>query len=271
MAIAFNAGSALAAIQTAAVGSWSHTCTGSDLVLIVGVTHWHSDNTAIVSGVTYNSVALTQIRTDIHGADDSKKTDLWYLLAPATGSNTVEVTMNKVIGNKWGGCAVSLTGVAALDADNGASGTGTTITVDVTTVADNAWVVDNIFDREQDATSNQTLRAGPLEEAGFWRMGMASFGPNTPAGAVTMSWSKSNGEWLISAASFSPANNINTESRRRAVITPNAHVLMPVPDGTIAALDRQQAAWIYSGIAAAGAPIGPAAALRTLAITGAGI
>ena len=208
MAIAFNAGSALAAIQTGTTGSWSHTCTGSNLILVVGVTHWHSDNTAAVSGITYNSVSLTQIRTDANSGDDSKKTDLWFLIAPATGSNTVAVTMNKTIGNKWGALAVSLTGVdqsTPNDADNGASGDSTTISVSVTTVADNAWVIDNIFDRQVDATTNQTLRAGPLEEAGFWRMGMASFGPKTPAGAVTMSWTKTTGEWVISAASFKPA------------------------------------------------------------------
>lgn len=58
---------------------------------------------------------------------------------------------------------------------------------------------------------------------------------------------------------------------RRSALTPLTHVLMPGADGVIAALDRQQAAWLYSGIAAAGGPVGPAAALRTLAITGAGI
>ena len=67
------------------------------------------------------------------------------------------------------------------------------------------------------------------------------------------------------------AGGADTEDKRRSAMTPLAHVVMPDADNTIAALDRQQAAWIYSGIAAAGAPAGPAAALRTLGITGAGI
>jgi len=70
---------------------------------------------------------------------------------------------------------------------------------------------------------------------------------------------------------FQIGSQVNTEDKRRSAITPNTHVLMPLPDGTIIAVDRQQAAWIYSGIAAAGGPVGPAAALRTLGITGAGI
>ena len=204
--IAFDNGTTLAAMQTAAVGSWSHTSTGSNLVLVCGVTYWHNDATLTVNGITYNGVALTKIRTDTHSGDNTKESDLWYLIGPATGSNTVEVTMNKTAGNDWGAAVVSLTGVdqaSPLDADNGASGDSTTISVSVTTVADNSWVVDNIFDRQSDATTNQTLRAGPLD--GSMREAMASFGPKTPAGAVTMSWTKSTGEWVISAASFKPA------------------------------------------------------------------
>ena len=38
---------------------------------------------------------------------------------------------------------------------------------------------------------------------------------------------------------------IDTENKRRSVV-----YILPEPDGTIAAVDRQQTGWIYSGIAA---------------------
>ena len=41
--------------------TWSHTCTGSDLVLIVGVSTRGGDGDAVPTGVTYNGVAMTLI------------------------------------------------------------------------------------------------------------------------------------------------------------------------------------------------------------------
>lgn len=60
----------------------------------------------------------------------------------------------------------------------------------------------------------------------------------------------------ISGFASAAVGNLNTEDKRRSGITPNTHVLMPLPDGTIVAVDRQQAAWIYSGIAAAAPAVG---------------
>ncbi len=57
----------------------------------------------------------------------------------------------------------------------------------------------------------------------------------------------------ISGFAIVAGGDLDTENKRRSGITPNTHVLMPLPDGTIIAVDRQQAAWVYSGIAAAGA------------------
>ena len=44
---------------------------------------------------------------------------------------------------------------------------------------------------------------------------------------------------------------VDTENKRRSVIC-----VLPAPDGTIAAVDRQQISWIYSGIAVAEAVAG---------------
>lgn len=44
---------------------------------------------------------------------------------------------------------------------------------------------------------------------------------------------------------------IDTQTKRRAC---NYHIL-PVPDGTIGAADREHVCWIYSGIAAGSPPI----------------
>ncbi|KKL97825.1 hypothetical protein LCGC14_1830540 [marine sediment metagenome] len=64
----------------------SHTCTGSDLCLIVGV----SVDNAVPTGVTYNSVAMTKIADQDASAGNAS---LWRLVGPATGANDIVVTV----------------------------------------------------------------------------------------------------------------------------------------------------------------------------------
>lgn len=80
-----------------AVISWSHTvAVQPNRILLVGVANEEPNAAAgdlVVTGITYNGVALTKLDS-AQDADGSttNRTELWYLLAPATGANTVEVT-----------------------------------------------------------------------------------------------------------------------------------------------------------------------------------
>jgi uncharacterized repeat protein (TIGR01451 family) len=85
-----------AAGRVSAVGgttvSVNHTTTGTNLVMVVGVSLNIAGRTAAaVSGVTYNGAALT-----LSGAhNDTGKTrrvEIWYLIAPALGTHAVVVT-----------------------------------------------------------------------------------------------------------------------------------------------------------------------------------
>jgi uncharacterized repeat protein (TIGR01451 family) len=74
--------------------TFAHTSTGSNLVLVVGVSmNISGRNTTTVSGITYNGVALT--KAGAHN-DESlvRRTEIWYLINPATGANNVVVTLN---------------------------------------------------------------------------------------------------------------------------------------------------------------------------------
>jgi len=72
-----------------------HTTTaGSNLILVVGISMNITNNTgATVSGVTYNAVALTQAGAHNDGGL-TRRVEIWYLVAPATGLNNVIVTVN---------------------------------------------------------------------------------------------------------------------------------------------------------------------------------
>lgn len=192
--------------------SWSHTVnTADNTILIVGsMIRGATAGNLPITGITYNAVALTKIRDDDDGV---RRTELWYLFAPATGSNTVAVTYTGSISNNIAAFGISMTGVqqsAQPDAENGDT-SGATPSTSVTTVADNSFIIDAYYDIEdpgpltvgsgQTVISNRAVNCavGP-DSAGGSREG-----PVTPVGATTMDWTGGNTDHAHSAASFSPA------------------------------------------------------------------
>ena len=211
MAIAFDATSSGTGFVTTSV-TFSHTCTGSDRILFVSTSYFQNSNES-PSGITYNSVALTKI-ADYQPPSLALTHSLWYLLAPATGSNTVAVTFpsNK---NDIACIAASYTGAlqsgvpdATATAEHGFGGSD--LTTSVTTVADNCWVVE-VAGTDQVTVSmsagtatterNEAITTG-TQHAAFYD----SNGPKTPAGSRSLVVSLSGSSNIASiAASFAPA------------------------------------------------------------------
>jgi len=192
MALAFDATSNSGSQSGVSSFSWSHTCTGTNLVLIVGVGMEDlTDADRVISSITYNGVSLTKIRSD----DDTTNnitTDLWYLINPTTGANTILVTMNAgTISTTLGG-AVSFSGAdqtSPIEANTGTTGTADPATLSVTTITDNAWVLATIFSstlNTMTVTGVQTSRWNV--DTGLFLAGGGTFGPQSPAGSVSMSW-----------------------------------------------------------------------------------
>lgn len=205
--IAFDAASSAKAGSASSL-SWSHTCSGSDRLLVVGTNS--GDLTAgdrVVNSITYNGVNLTKIRSDDSG---NSRAEIWYLVNPANGANTLQVNFAGSNIDIQAG-AISLTGVdqsAPLDANNGAVGSSTSSSVSVTTSADNAWVVDALI-----VEGSPSVSVGGGQTSRWFQNNVNSRGrgstegPKTPAGSVSMSWSlESSQPWRISAASFAPTS-----------------------------------------------------------------
>lgn len=138
-------------VYTAASGtsSWSHTCTGSDIILLVGA-YALSDT---VSSVTYNGVSMTLIGKTTFPGSGRQGAYLYYLINPATGSHTVSVTGGTGIGS------ASYTGAKQTgqpDSSNTGTQTGTAITMTTTVVASNCWLVGV----EADPNGGETAGAG---------------------------------------------------------------------------------------------------------------
>lgn len=162
--------------------TYAHTCSsGSNRVLAV-----YTIGTGI-SGVTYNSVAMTLFATRV-GFETIK---WWYLVAPSTGTNNVVVSAS---GNPdISSVAFSFTGAdqtTPMAAINGTTGNSTSPSTSVTTTTTNSIVIDAVVSNQSGA---YTPGAGQTEVADVnntnnnRRYG-GSYEAAPSAASTTMSW-----------------------------------------------------------------------------------
>jgi hypothetical protein len=205
MAIAYDTSSAPTAGNNVSSLTWSHTCTGSDRFLWVGVSQGISQ-TETVTGVTYNDVPMTSAGTLLA---TYMRVSAYYLAAPDEGAHDVEVTLSGAEDDLIGG-AVSLTGVhqtVPIGTPVTNEGTATPATVDVSS-ATGEWIIDAVAVQFQGLTANQTPR---------WNVNGANFGSGggqTAPGAasVTMSWALGDStNWAILAVAVKPSSEATWE------------------------------------------------------------
>lgn len=208
--------------------TFAHVCTGSNLLLFVDVAINSASD--LVTGVTYNSVAMTQI-------DKTAITDGWlymfYLLAPATGSNNVVISASSstfIAGASSSYTGALQSGVPDAFGKNTAV-PGTSVTKAITTIADNCWVHTGFSER---AGSNNALSAGTgvTQRVGNGATQQIYSGDSngviTPAGSYSMTWNDAaNVNIAMIMASFAPfvtllpsvSDNINVSESTSATLT----------------------------------------------------
>lgn len=189
--------------QTSTI-TWSHTCTGSNRVLYVGLSVGKpSDSTVAITGITYNSVALTSLGSRHANDQTDGRAELWRLVAPATGANTVAISFtggpltstDVIVGG-----SVSLTGVDQTTPDSGftsAAGSGTAPSVNVSSATGDR-VIDVVCNGSAISSSGQTnkwLDNVNLGSAG----GNAAMSTAAGGTTVTMSYTVTSDWWAILA------------------------------------------------------------------------
>lgn len=192
MAIARDATTSASGSAGASPLTFAHTCTGTNLILWVA-TSVVVPNGVSISGVTYNSVAMTLAGTR-RNPQANIEVSLWYLANPATGSNNVSITASGTDGSTViRGVSASYTGCAQTgipDAVGGGTGTGTSFSQAVTTVADNCWTVAAVYGNGTPAVSTGSSELG--HQPATARLLMAdSNSAITPAGSYTMNFTQS--------------------------------------------------------------------------------
>lgn len=197
--------------------SWTHTVgTGSNRLLKVCAyaRDEASAGTPIVTSITANGLPLTKVRADLFSSAEPVwiNTELWYLVNPGSGSQTITITWAGSP-NRYGvGASTSYTGIlqtSPLDASAGATGTSVSVSTPITTVTDHDLVTDCAIGRADPLT----IGAGQTTDTNFNTtvfvdaMGASSVLDKTPAGSETMDWTQSvSSSYAITAVAFKPAS-----------------------------------------------------------------
>lgn len=111
--------------------SWSHTMgSGAEGALVVAVDYPDPD-TSYITGVTFDSVALTYIGHSFAGpgVNNGRGVEMWYLLNPTSGTHNIVVSSTDSV--PMGAGAISATGVSSIgtySTNNSTSATSLSVT-----------------------------------------------------------------------------------------------------------------------------------------------
>jgi len=190
-AIVFDSNSSIGNVQDP---TWSHTVgSGSDRILIVGVVYEGGDPT--ITSIKYGDANLTlAISGSISSGATMQTASLYYLLNPATG--TANIAIDHVSGtaaSAAGGISlanVKQQGPEVTVFDSETTASPVTISTDITTLTDGAWVID-VVGNGGNTNDHEPNAVGMLER---WDKKAASSGGAgstrevATAGTITNTW-----------------------------------------------------------------------------------
>jgi len=211
VAVAFDATSGGAATSDTNTLTVSHTASGTDRYALAFVAY-RQLNSATVSGVTYNGVAMTRLGGGL--GSDSEYGDLWEIVNPPTGAQSVVATLSA---NSRGLTlrVITFTGVHQTTPSrnfNTATGISTAPSVTITS-ASTDLVLGALVHRDAGTNvsaqgSGQTSRWNQLPDSYTAFSGSArSHGSTEPgAASVVMDWTISSSQgWRASGVSIQEA------------------------------------------------------------------
>lgn len=178
--------------------SWSHTCTGSDRLLTVAVALNPGAGAATMTA-TYNGVSMTSLGTVAANNQTSGFVQVWQLVAPATGANTVAIASSGPTPQSLVGGSVSFTGVDQVTpcgTSATAFGSGTAPSVAVTGTTSGNMVVDAVCTGAGITSSGQTSRWSRTDNT-FAAAGNAAQSTAAAGGSVTMSYTVTDDWWGV--------------------------------------------------------------------------
>lgn len=210
MAVAYDSATNSVDLSNQTSGSWSHTTSGTNRYLIVGLSGWDSADSFSGASVTYNGQALSYLGGDLTAGND--QVALYGLALDgvvAAGTFTVSVTGIVAGFAELGGGSVSFNGVAQTSSTGSAVVTfsgASTISYNVTAQS-NGMVVDVLY-------ANTGGGADPSANAGQTRVVTLEAPPastvfhpmsyKSGSGTVSMGWSGLNVDTYAVALALNP-------------------------------------------------------------------
>lgn len=198
--VAFDAVGPSSAGQSASGGatsmSWSHTCSGANRYVVVGVSNAEDSSSTTV---TFGGVSMTSLGKVHSNNSTSGYVELFGLVNPTVGASTVVVS--STIGSDLTGGSISFNGVHQTTPAGSpftAFGDGSGATVIVTGTTAGNLVVGTIANGASIISSDQTSRY--ICNLNTGSAAGNSAGATTPAGgSVTLSWGNTSDWWGIVA------------------------------------------------------------------------
>jgi len=188
----------------------SHTCSGSDRILITQI---ETEPAGRTTGVTYNGVSMTLLQNTsiIAGAVELLT---YYLLAPATGANNIVVSFSSATnGHVWSASytGVKQSGFPDSQANSGELSGGTTQSQATTVVDSNCWLVGLGYNDVAEifagaGTTRRAVCVAGVNYALFDSNGTVSTGSQS----LATSWTGTATSKLLYVLSMSPATGNNS-------------------------------------------------------------
>ena len=207
--------------------NWSHSVAGSNRILIVGVSY--RDGNITTTNVTFAGTNLTRIGFRA-GTGNDNRAELWYMIAPPTGSSPVTVTVSPA--KQVAACAISFTGVnqtTPLNTFASAAGQSLTPSVNVPSAA-GELVVDALSANSEglyvNANAGQTQRW--TLQTGVGLFDVRSGGSTKPGAgpSVNMGWTMGVlTTWSIVAVSLKPVPAVPPNVALVKSVTPSGNQL----------------------------------------------
>ncbi len=201
MAIAFD-GEATVTNEGFPVGSLTltgKTTAGTNRLAVVHV-GWSKGGTSTSCTVSYGGTPMTEILT--HADPFNFYTALFYLVNPPTGATNVVITLPDTSNVVVAGCSSfnDADQVSPVRASAGADGGSNAPTVGVTSVSGD-MVVDSLmaYSNSPSPDGSQTLLFNANHGGNFFGTGSYEVAGGT---TTTMSWTPSEAEWSLTAASL---------------------------------------------------------------------
>ena len=101
-----------------------------------------------ITGITYNGVSLTQLGSPQPLGTSTGKFQMWYLVAPATGTNTLSISSSNAGNNVyWNAYSIYNAAQVAPEAPNQNTGASGSVTATTTPLTNGALVMGGRIER----------------------------------------------------------------------------------------------------------------------------